>query len=95
MTAERQILDAMTRTMACRGVPYPATQDPTYDVALREGLAKLLTEDGPALPLIDRARAEAAAAGTPDDDLHRTDIEFVLQLDTWLRDYQVRLDLAG
>jgi asparagine synthase (glutamine-hydrolysing) len=74
-------------------VPYPATQDPTYDVALRERLAKLLTEDSPALPLIDQARAEAAAAGTPDDELHRTDIEFVLQLDTWLRDYEVRLDL--
>ncbi|HYT40555.1 MAG TPA: asparagine synthase C-terminal domain-containing protein, partial [Acidimicrobiia bacterium] len=76
-------------------VPYPATQDPTYDAALRERLAKLLTEDGPALPLVDRGRAEAAAAGRPDDELHRTDIEFVLQLDTWLRDYPVRLDLGA
>ena len=76
-------------------VPYPATQDPTYETALRERLGKLLTEDGPALPLVDRARAEAVAAGQTDDDFHRTDIEFVLMLDTWLRDYQVRLDLAG
>jgi asparagine synthase (glutamine-hydrolysing) len=74
-------------------VPYPATQDPTYDVAVREALAKLLQEDSPALPLVDRARAEAAASGAADDEVHRTDIEFVLQLDTWLRDYQVRLDL--
>jgi asparagine synthase (glutamine-hydrolysing) len=76
-------------------VPYPATQDPTYETALRERLGKLLTEDGPALPLVDRARAEAVAAGGTDDDFHRTDIEFVLQLDSWLRDYRIRLDLAG
>ena len=76
-------------------VPYPATQDPTYDAALQERLAKLLTEDGPALPLLDRARAEAVADGEGDDGVHRTDVEFVLQLDTWLRDYQIRLDLTG
>jgi asparagine synthase (glutamine-hydrolysing) len=75
-------------------VPYPATQDPTYDTAVREALGKLLIEDGPALPLVDRARCEAAAAGT-DDEVHRTDIEFVLQLDTWLRDYQITLDLSA
>ncbi len=74
-------------------VPYPATQDPTYDAAVRERLGKLLTEDGPALSLIDRARCEAAAAGTAGDDVHRTDMEFVLQLDTWLRDYHVTLDV--
>jgi hypothetical protein len=76
-------------------VPYPATQDPTYEIALRERLGKLLTEDGPALSLVDRPRAEAWAAGDADDDFHRTDIEFVLQLDMWLRDYQIRLDLGG
>jgi asparagine synthase (glutamine-hydrolysing) len=75
-------------------VPYPATQDPTYDAAVRERLGKLLTEDGPALPLVDRARCEAVAAGTADDEVHRTDMEFVLQLDTWLRDYRIRLDLS-
>jgi len=74
-------------------VPYPATQDPTYDAALQEALAKLLSEDSPALPLIDRDRAHAATSGAFGDGLHRTDVEFVLQLDTWLRDYQVRLDL--
>ena len=75
-------------------VPYPATQDPTYETALRERLGKVLTEDSPALPLLDRGRAEAVAAGDADDDVHRTDIEFVLQLDTWLRDYPVNLDLT-
>jgi asparagine synthase (glutamine-hydrolysing) len=76
-------------------VPYPATTDPTYESALREQLGKLLIDDGPALPLIDRRRAEAAAAGEPDDGVHRTDIEFVIHLDTWLRDYPVNLDLGG
>src|SRR5438105_8762494 len=74
-------------------VPYPATVDPTYDIALQERLAKLLTEDGPALPLIDRRPAEAAAAGDPDAELHRTDMEFVIHLDAWLRDYPVDLQL--
>ncbi|MCA1845646.1 MAG: asparagine synthase C-terminal domain-containing protein, partial [Actinobacteria bacterium] len=74
-------------------VPYPATQDPTYDVALQEALAKLLAENSPALPLIDRNRAQAATSGPLGDEVHRTDIEFLLQLDIWLRDYQVRLDL--
>jgi asparagine synthase (glutamine-hydrolysing) len=75
-------------------VPYPATQDPTYDIAVREALGKVLMEDSPALPLIDRALAERAAAGELDDEVHRTDMEFVLQLDMWLRDYRVRLDLS-
>lgn len=75
-------------------VPYPATQDPTYDAAVREAMGKLLAEDSPALPFVDRARAERVAAGDVDDDVHRTDMEFVLQLDMWLRDYQVRLDLS-
>jgi asparagine synthase (glutamine-hydrolysing) len=75
-------------------VPYPATQDPTYDAAVREAMGKLLSEDSPALPFIDRARAEQVAAGDADEEVHRTDIEFVLQLDMWLRDYRVRLDLS-
>ena len=74
-------------------VPYPATTDPTYDAAVREQLGKLLAEDSPALPLVDRARTEAAAAGQPDDDVHRTDMEFVIHLDAWLRDYPVDLQL--
>ncbi len=75
-------------------VPYPATQDPTYDAAVREALGKLLAEDSPALPFVDRARAQRAAAGEVDAEVHRTDMEFVLQLDTWLRDYRVRLDIS-
>src|SRR5205823_5343419 len=74
-------------------VPYPATTDPTYDAAVREQLGKLLAEDSPALPLVDRARTEAAAAGQPDDEVHRTDMEFVIHLDAWLRDYPVDLQL--
>src|SRR5581483_11277277 len=51
-------------------VPYPA-----YDTALRDQLGKLLAENSPALPLVDRARAEKVAAGELDDEVHRTDIE--------------------
>lgn len=73
-------------------VPYPATQDPTYDAAIREALGKMLVENSPALPYINRERVERAVAGR-DDEVHRTDMEFVLQLDIWLRDYRVRLNL--
>ncbi len=87
--------DFLPESVALRKkVPYPATQDPAYDTAVQEALGKLLVEDSPALPLVDRARCEAAAAGRADDGVHRTDIEFVLQLDTWLRDYQITLDLG-
>jgi asparagine synthase (glutamine-hydrolysing) len=75
-------------------VPYPATQDPTYDAAVREALGKMLVGNSPALPFIDRARVERAASGEVDEEVHRTDMEFVLQLDMWLRDYRVRLDLS-
>jgi asparagine synthase (glutamine-hydrolysing) len=74
-------------------VPYPATTDPTYEAAVREQLGKLLAEDSPALPLVDRGRTEAAASGQPDDEVHRTDMEFVIHLDAWLRDYPVDLQL--
>jgi asparagine synthase (glutamine-hydrolysing) len=74
-------------------VPYPATPDPNYEAAVREQLGKLMADGSPALPLIDRGRAEAAAAGETDADVHRTDMEFIIHLDTWLRDYQVDLQL--
>ena len=74
-------------------VPYPATPDPAYDAALREQLGQLLAENSPALPLVDRARAEKVAAGEPDDEVHRTDIEFIVHLDAWLSDYRVDLKL--
>ncbi|MBC6457249.1 asparagine synthase (glutamine-hydrolyzing) [Actinomadura sp. HBU206391] len=79
--------------------PYPSTQDPTYERALRDELAKLLAkENAPVRSLIDVDRARAVAAGRTGSiglEHYRRNIELVLQLNTWLEDYDLKLDLTG
>jgi asparagine synthase (glutamine-hydrolysing) len=77
--------------------PYPSTQDDTYEKELRERAADLLRrDDSPAAPLIDR-KAVAARIDAPLDGHTamgtRTQLERVLDVDVWLRDYDVELDL--
>lgn len=77
--------------------PYPSTQDDTYEKELRQRAADLLRrDDSPAAPLIDRA-AVAARIDAPLDGTGgmnaRTQLERVLDVDAWLRDYDVALDL--
>lgn len=77
--------------------PYPSTQDETYEKALRERAADLLRRGSPVEPLIDRARVAARIDGpmTGTHDMGaRTQLERVLDLDAWLRDYDVQLDLT-
>jgi asparagine synthase (glutamine-hydrolysing) len=77
--------------------PYPSTQDDTYEKELRERAAALLRRESPVDPLIDRAavaaRIDAPMAGTSDMGT-RAQLERVLDLDLWFRDYDVRLDLS-
>jgi len=81
-----------------RKSPYPATQDPTYEEALHEAVAKLLANDAPVVSLLDR-EATRAAVNRPVDavstDGDRRQLEFVLGLHGWLEDYDVVLDLAS
>lgn len=74
--------------------PYPVTADPTYPAVLRAELAHLAARrESPALDLLDRRRLADALA--PDTDPHtvRLAVDFALDLDAWLTDYQVTLEL--
>ncbi|CAM3692269.1 asparagine synthase (glutamine-hydrolyzing) [Kibdelosporangium persicum] len=77
--------------------PWPVTQDPAYTHALQRELSKLLAGwDSPALQLIDVGNARRAADDTSATAYgwhSRMNIELVLQLDLWLRHYEVELAL--
>jgi asparagine synthase (glutamine-hydrolysing) len=99
---EKSLLRAATRDVLPASIaerkksPYPSTQDPTYEQALREDLAKLVANDGPVLPLLDRDRVEAlldAPVGQVSRDMSRRHLELALGLNAWLEDYGVRLDV--
>ncbi|WP_369211969.1 asparagine synthase (glutamine-hydrolyzing) [Streptomyces flavofungini] len=74
--------------------PYPTIQDPQYTATLRAALADIADDyTAPVHPLLDTvAIKEALAPGTDAKDM-RYAAELVLDLDTWLRQYPVRLDL--
>jgi asparagine synthase (glutamine-hydrolysing) len=97
---EKSLLRAATADLLPRSVverrksPYPSTQDPAYEQALRRQLARLLARgDAPVLPLLDRDRARALANGevAGRDEYARAPLEQALLLDAWLERYQVRL----
>lgn len=77
--------------------PYPATQDPGYEKALRRSLSEVLEDRGaPVRPLLDMSRARAAAdRGVGDVSLpyNRGGVEMALWLNDWLTRYEVTLDL--
>ena len=77
--------------------PYPATQDPGYEQALRMELQEvLLDRNAPVLPLLDEARARRIL-GRPVGEVSRSydrgSLEMVLWLNRWLSGYHVTLDL--
>ena len=80
-----------------RKSPYPSTQDNSYDVALREELAKLLTRtEAPIASLVDaeRVRDVLAQPATGSSTVwNRGHIETLLGLDAWLSHYPVTLRL--
>lgn len=98
---EKSLLRAASTDLLPRSVlerrksPYPATQDPAYDQALRIQLSRLLdTPDAPVLPLLDRERARAFAAGAVErqgDFAVRAPMEHALQFNAWLERHKVRL----
>ena len=100
---EKSLLRAATADLLPESVvkrvksPYPSTQDETYEKELRERAAQLLRrDDSPVSPLIDRdavrQRIDAPLDGNSSMGT-RIQLERVLDLDTWLRDYSVSLDL--
>ncbi|MEU9115582.1 asparagine synthase (glutamine-hydrolyzing) [Streptomyces sp. NPDC048483] len=96
---EKSLLRAATRDVLPDQVadrvksPYPSTQDPRYNEALRAGLKDLAADrDAPVRPLLDsRAVAEATAGGAVGDI--RPGAELVLGMNEWLRTSGTTLEL--
>ncbi|RAG84978.1 asparagine synthase (glutamine-hydrolyzing) [Streptacidiphilus pinicola] len=73
--------------------PYPSTQDPAYAETLRGDLRALLADtDAPARDLLDLGATADTVSHAPGPEL-RNSAEVVLALDTWLRSYDVTLDI--
>ncbi|GAA0443355.1 asparagine synthetase B [Acrocarpospora corrugata] len=73
--------------------PYPSTQDPGYDEAVRAKARDLLRDEHlPSEQLID-VKAARAMLDRPADESHRAPLERMLRLDAWLRDYEIKLSL--
>ncbi|MDI1476207.1 asparagine synthase (glutamine-hydrolyzing) [Polyangium sp. y55x31] len=99
---EKSLLRAASADLVPRSVlerrksPYPSTQDPAYNQALRGQIGRLLEgKDAPILPLLDveRARAFAAGEGTGSVEVDRAQMEQALMMDAWLARYEVRVVL--
>ncbi|RKT12109.1 asparagine synthase (glutamine-hydrolysing) [Streptomyces sp. 1114.5] len=74
--------------------PYPVTTDPHYPARLRSELARLsTTRTSPALGLLDRRRLADALAPDTDPRSVRLGVDLALDLDAWLTEYQVTLEL--
>ncbi|MFJ6790372.1 asparagine synthase (glutamine-hydrolyzing) [Streptomyces angustmyceticus] len=96
---EKSLLRAATRDVLPDLVadrvksPYPSTQDPGYNEALRAGLTALAADrDAPVRPLLDRTALTAATADGASRDI-RPAAELVLGMDAWLRTTGTSLDL--
>ena len=77
--------------------PYPSTQDPGYEKALREDLSALVGDtDAPVLALVDPSKVRDlldSPQGSTSLESARAQVENVLQVDAWLRRYRPTLDL--
>ncbi|NJC73327.1 asparagine synthase (glutamine-hydrolyzing) [Planosporangium thailandense] len=99
---EKSLLRAATADLLPESVvqrrksPYPSTQDPAYERALRDRLAEILADaDAPVAALLNPKRIHEVLH-TPVDDTGgfgpaRRAVELALGLDQWLRRYPVRL----
>ncbi|MGC9535659.1 asparagine synthase (glutamine-hydrolyzing) [Streptomyces sp. UG1] len=77
--------------------PFPVSQDATYTKALHQEFAEMLADPAaPVLPMLDleKARHVITPAGEAAQDwLHRMNVEMALQVNTWLREHGVHLEL--
>lgn len=72
---------------------YPAAPDPRYDSEVRDRARALVNGDSVVGPLLDRDRVLALADGTSKRPpwMQRLALAYLLQIDLWLRTYQVRV----
>ncbi|MDJ0466237.1 asparagine synthase (glutamine-hydrolyzing) [Streptomyces sp. H27-C3] len=96
---EKSLLRAATRDLLPEEVadrvksPYPSIQDPRYDEALRSELRTTLADpEAPVRALLDTDAAQRVIESASGVEL-RIGSEFVLNLDGWLRRYDISLEI--
>jgi hypothetical protein len=81
-----------------RKSPYPSTQDPSYELALRGQLDKLVADGtSQVLDLLDAQRVRTlldSPVGAVSLDAQRRSTELVLTLHDWIAETGARLDLS-
>lgn len=100
---EKSILRAATRDLLPPSItdrvksPYPSTQDPAYEHALRQSMAAIMqSQDAPVRPLLDTFHVQEALdrpLGDVSPMFDRMGMELAVGLNTWLTDLDVTLDL--
>ncbi|WP_169948690.1 asparagine synthase (glutamine-hydrolyzing) [Microbispora sp. H11081] len=79
-----------------RKVPYPSTQDPAYERALRAEVTRVLDGDSAIGCLVDAGKVRGMLAepmGAVSLQGARTSLEGILQINAWLDAYDVRLKI--
>ena len=100
---EKSILRAATRDLLPESIsdrvksPYPSTQDPAYEQALRTSLAQIMADkDAPVRTLLDASQVKRTLdrpMGDTSPMFDRMGIELAVGLNTWLTEQDVTLDL--
>ncbi|MGV9267502.1 asparagine synthase (glutamine-hydrolyzing) [Kitasatospora sp. NPDC003701] len=97
---EKSLLRAAVRDLLPAGIaerakaPYPVVQDPRYPALLRAELAELAADPGaPVLGLLDRRALTDALAPDTDPQSVRLGTDLALDLNAWLTEYRVSLEL--
>ncbi|MGL4860586.1 MAG: asparagine synthase (glutamine-hydrolyzing) [Enterobacteriaceae bacterium] len=99
---EKSVLRAATRDLLPESItervksPYPSTQDPAYEQALRIQMAEIMNDpDAPVRPLLDAQSVEATigrSMGAVSPMYDRMGMELAVGLNTWLKEYDVDID---
>jgi asparagine synthase (glutamine-hydrolysing) len=100
---EKSILRAATRDLLPNSIaerlksPYPSTQDPAYEQAVRTDVAGILADRAhPARPLLNTSAIEdmlARPLGATSSFAQRAGLECARSFSSWVKDYGVVLDL--
>lgn len=100
---EKSILRAATRDLLPESIsdrvksPYPSTQDPAYEQALRTSLAQIMAnQDAPVRALLDASQVKHTLekpVGDSSPMYDRMGMELAVGLNTWLTEQGVSLDL--
>ncbi|MDX7991052.1 asparagine synthase (glutamine-hydrolyzing) [Xenorhabdus littoralis] len=99
---EKSILRAATRDILPQSIservksPYPSTQDPAYENALRNSMSEIMRDNqSPVRPLLDQKRVNeklGLSVGSNSPMYSRMGMELAVGLNTWLKEYKIELN---